>query len=179
MPGAAERWRPSICLSRVRRARPLLLLDALDRRILGEIEMNARYQNQDIARKVGLSPSACLQRIRRLERSGVIRRYVTEIDLADVESWLQFCVGVTVTPHGRREQAVFEANLASERNILSADQVTGRFDYILRVMGPHPSAWSLVRAEIDPEGWFIASAETHVLVRTTKMFAGIAQLSSK
>lgn len=163
----------------VRKARPLLLLDALDRRILAEIEMDARYKNQDVAREVGLSPSACLQRIKRLEASGIIRRYIADIDLADVDSWLQFSVGVAITPYGRRAQASFEANLKAARNILSVDQVTGRLDYILRVVGPTPSAWPLVRTEIDPEGRFIASAETHVLVRVTKPFAGLSQLASK
>ncbi|MDX2277365.1 MAG: AsnC family transcriptional regulator [Hyphomonadaceae bacterium] len=166
-------------LLRVRKARPLLLLDAIDRAILGEIEMNARYQNQDVARKVGLSPSACWQRIRRLEISGVIRRYITDIDFAEVEPSLQFSVGVTVTPFGRREQGAFETNLLASRNILSADQVTGRFDYILRVIGPDPSAWPLVRAEIDAEGRFIASAETHVLVRAAKKFVGFSELAKK
>lgn len=55
-------------------------LDKMDRRILDQLQRNGRMQNVELAREVGLSPSPCLRRVRRLEETGVIRRYAAILD---------------------------------------------------------------------------------------------------
>ena len=59
-------------------------LDAIDKRILRALQDDARLQNTELARIVGLSPSPCLRRVRILEEAGVISRYVTVLDPAQV-----------------------------------------------------------------------------------------------
>ena len=59
---------------------PKRKLDAIDRRILDQLQENARIPNVDLARRVGLSPSPCSRRVRELENDGVIQRYATLID---------------------------------------------------------------------------------------------------
>ncbi|MFX8641069.1 Lrp/AsnC family transcriptional regulator, partial [Acinetobacter baumannii] len=57
-----------------------MLLDAIDRAILGALQEDARITNAALAEAVGLSPSPCLRRVRQLEEAGVIRRYATLVD---------------------------------------------------------------------------------------------------
>ena len=59
-------------------------LDSIDHRILNALQENARLSNVDLARQVGLSPSPCLRRVRALEEAGIIRRYATLVDQAEV-----------------------------------------------------------------------------------------------
>jgi DNA-binding Lrp family transcriptional regulator len=153
-----------------------LLLDPVDWKILRELELNACQQNQDLARTVGLSPSGTLHRVRRLHQSGAIRRYITDIDLTDVERWLHFIVEVELTPEGRANAAQFEAALAGATAILNAHQTMGRADYVLNVTGPDPSIWPMTLAAIDPTGALVARAQVHLCVREAKIFAGHPQL---
>lgn len=157
----------------------LFALDAHDRRILRTLELNARQQNQDVARTAGLSPSACLQRVKRLEQSKIIRRYVAEIDLSPVDPWLQLSVAISVTAKARQEWRLFEAKLTSSAHIVSVDHISGRFDYLLRVFVPDAAFWPTVLLQIDPEGCFVSSAEVHICTRVAKPFSGLPQLSTK
>ena len=59
-------------------------LDAIDRKIVNTLQENARLSNVELARRVGLSPSPCLRRVRALEQAGVITRYVALVDQAVV-----------------------------------------------------------------------------------------------
>lgn len=65
---------------------PQKIADAIDRRILSELTADARITNNELAERVGLSASACLRRLRRLEETGVIRGYTAIVDPA-VEGW--------------------------------------------------------------------------------------------
>lgn len=162
----------------MRRLSALVSLDEHDRLILKSLELNGRRQNQEVAASSGLSPSACLQRIRRLEQAHIIRRYITEIDLTYVDAWLQLSVSVVITAEARKQRQQFESRLRASKHIVSADQVVGRFDYVLRIIGPDASIWPAVLHQIDPDGYFVAKADTHICVRTAKFFFGHPQLST-
>lgn len=109
-------------------------LDAIDRKILTLLQENARLANVDLAESVGLSPSPCLRRVRELEESGVIRRYVTLLD--PVPIGLPVSVFVNVTLERQVEHALehFEAAILDRPEVMECYLMTGDSDYLLRVV---------------------------------------------
>lgn len=113
---------------------PKDLLDAIDRRILVELQHNARVANADLAREVGLSPSPCLRRVRELEESGVIRSYVALLEPSAVG--LPISVFVQVSLERQIEQALetFERAILSRPEVMECYLMTGDADYLLRIV---------------------------------------------
>jgi len=109
-------------------------LDAIDRRILSELQQNARIANADLAREVGLSPSPCLRRVRELEEAGVIRSYVALVEPGAVG--LPISVFVQVTLERQIEQALetFERAILHRPEVMECYLMTGDADYLLRVV---------------------------------------------
>jgi Lrp/AsnC family transcriptional regulator, leucine-responsive regulatory protein len=116
-------------------------LDAIDRKILALLQENARLANVDLADSVGLSPSPCLRRVRDLEESGVIRKYVTLLDPAKVA--LPVSVFVNVTLERQVEQALenFETAILARPEVMECYLMTGDADYLLRVVTADLSAY--------------------------------------
>lgn len=116
-------------------------LDAIDRRILAALQENARLTNVELADAAGLSPSPCLRRVRDLEETGVIRRYVTLLEPAAVG--LPVSVFVNVTLERQSEQAIerFEAAILKWPEVMECYLMTGDADYLLRVVTADLSAY--------------------------------------
>jgi len=109
-------------------------LDAIDTRILGRLQEEARLSNVELAQAVGLSPSPCLRRVRALERAGVIRRYVTVLDPQRVGLPVSVFVNVTLEKQVERALEVFEAAVRQRPEVLECYLMTGEADYLLRVV---------------------------------------------
>jgi DNA-binding Lrp family transcriptional regulator len=109
-------------------------LDAIDRKILALLQENARLANVELAGAVGLSPSPCLRRVRDLEEAGVIRRYVTLLDPAQLG--LPVSIFVSVTLERQVEQALerFEAAILKRPEVMECYLMTGDADYLLRIV---------------------------------------------
>lgn len=150
-------------------------LDALDRRILQSLELDARLSNKQLAKAVGISESACSSRLKRLERNGVIKQYIAEIDARELGGVILHGE-ITLTAHGRASRAEFEQRLTDERSVPYAAQIVGRSDYILLVSGHEVDIWSSLLQRLDPEGVLIASSSVQAQVRVSKRFSGWPQL---
>jgi len=113
---------------------PRKSLDEIDRRILGVLQDNARVANVDLARRVGVSASPCWRRVRELEESGVISRYVTLVEPATLG--LQVSVFVQVTLEKQIEAALehFESAVLARPEVMECYLMTGDADYHLRVV---------------------------------------------
>ncbi len=109
-------------------------MDAIDRKIVSALQADGRLTNQELADRVGLSPSPCLRRVRNLERSGVIRGYTAVIDQE------RYGLPINVFVSIRLERQTDAALKAFERGIEGLDEVmecylmTGSRDYLLRVV---------------------------------------------
>lgn len=116
-------------------------LDSIDAKILEVLQTDARISNVELSRRVGLSPSPCLRRVRDLEREGVIRQYVTLLDPATLG------LGVSVFVRVRLERQVEDALEALENAVRERPEVqecylmTGDTDYLLRVVVPDIAAF--------------------------------------
>jgi len=109
-------------------------LDAIDLRILGALQENARIANTELAAAVGLSPAPCLRRVRALEERGVIRKHVSLVSPAAVG--LPVSVFVSISLERQVEEALkrFERVILARPEVMECYLMTGDADYLLRVV---------------------------------------------
>ncbi|WP_082594488.1 Lrp/AsnC family transcriptional regulator [Sphingomonas sp. Root710] len=113
---------------------PNLTIDAIDQRILSELQQDGRITNHDLAGRVGLSPSPCLRRVRQLEEAGIIRNYVGLVDPAAVGLQVSAFIRVRLDGQDDRHLAAFEQMIAGFPEVMECYLMTGECDYQLRVL---------------------------------------------
>ncbi|WP_370947548.1 Lrp/AsnC family transcriptional regulator [Amycolatopsis sp. cg5] len=108
-------------------------MDELDSAIIRELQADARQTNRDIARKVGVAPSTCLERTRLLRERGVIRGYHADIDLAALNRGVQAMVSAQVRPLSRTVIDTFKNSVAQLPEVLSVFVIAGSDDFLIHV----------------------------------------------
>ena len=147
-------------------------LDRIDRRILANLQAEGRLTNQALAERVALSPSACLARVRRLERAGVIQGYHARLDPFRVEVGMVLFAEVTLRAHGAGELARFDAAIAALPQIVEASHVSGAYDYLLKVVVADIAEWTRIGEHLTSDDVGADRINTHVLLRKPKVFVG-------
>ncbi len=110
-------------------------LDRYDRQILEILQQDGRISNQDLADKIGLSPSPCLRRVRTLEESGLITGYRALLDAKKLGLSLMALIGISMDLHTPERFANLEAMIAEIPEILECLLITGQqSDYQLKVV---------------------------------------------
>ncbi|MFY3985939.1 Lrp/AsnC family transcriptional regulator [Achromobacter xylosoxidans] len=111
-----------------------MTLDDIDLRILAVLQEDGRIQNNDLAKRVGLSPSPCLRRVRLLEEAGVIERYVALLDASKVN--VGFTVFARVWLKGQDETTVgeFVSEIKRMPEVMECHLMAGDCDFLLRVV---------------------------------------------
>jgi Lrp/AsnC family leucine-responsive transcriptional regulator len=109
-------------------------LDATGVKILNELQENAKLSNAELAARVNLSPSPCLARVRSLEQSGVISRYVTLLDPAKLGLGLSVFIQVGMERQAERDLQEFQTAITKYAEVMECYLMTGDFDYLLRVV---------------------------------------------
>ncbi len=107
-------------------------LDQIDINILAKLASDGRISNVGLSEAVGLSPSPCLQRVKRLEASGIIRGYGAQIELKHVAETVTVFTEVTLVDHRRENFTKFEAGIRTVPELLECHLVSGGYDYLLR-----------------------------------------------
>jgi Lrp/AsnC family leucine-responsive transcriptional regulator len=118
---------------RLRLSNKIADMDEVDRSILAVLEKDGRISNAELAARVGLSPSPCLRRVRRLEETGVIRGYRALIDPVAAGRGLRVFVAVRLMRHARADVAAFERAVIQLPEVAYSHHVTGNYDYLLQV----------------------------------------------
>lgn len=109
-----------------------LKLDRIDVNILVQLQKDGRMTNVSLADAVGLSPSPCLQRLKRLEAGGYITGYGAHINLAKLADTVTVFTEVTLADHRREDFIKFESSIRNIDEILECHLVSGGYDYLLR-----------------------------------------------
>ncbi|KAF4410935.1 MULTISPECIES: Lrp/AsnC family transcriptional regulator [Streptomyces] len=107
-------------------------MDAIDQSILRELQANGRLTNQELAQRVGLSPSPCLRRVRQLERDGTIRGYRAVLDPGAVGRGFEVLVSVEVR-RDRKTVEAFEEALQDLPDVVEAYRLFGSPGCLLRI----------------------------------------------
>lgn len=116
-------------------------LDALDRRILESLQRDASLTNQDLAEVIGLSPSACLKRVKRLRESGVIDRVVALLNPEAIGACLYMVVEVVMKEDNKQRYQRFEKRVMEAPEVKQCYFVTGECDFVLIVSVPDLDAF--------------------------------------
>jgi DNA-binding Lrp family transcriptional regulator len=108
-------------------------VDAIDRRIVAELEFDGRLSNVELADRIGLSPALCLRRVRRLESDGVILGYSARIDPGATGRGFEVVLNVDLTRKDRATFEAFESAAAAFDEVTEIRRMFGLPDYVLRV----------------------------------------------
>jgi Lrp/AsnC family transcriptional regulator, leucine-responsive regulatory protein len=113
---------------------PIPALDAIDRRIIAAVQDDGRVSTQDLAARVGLSPSPCARRVRILEAAGIIKRYTAVIDQKKVGLPISAFASVKLERQREEELDRFAQAVARWPEVVDCYLMTGQRDYLLRVV---------------------------------------------
>jgi Lrp/AsnC family leucine-responsive transcriptional regulator len=108
-------------------------LDSTDLRILAELQADGALSNVELARRVHLSPSPCLARVKALEGGGVISRYVALVDAAALGLGLNVFISISLTSQNKESLAGFERRIAEHDEVMECYLMTGDSDYLIRI----------------------------------------------
>jgi DNA-binding Lrp family transcriptional regulator len=111
-------------------------MDATDLAILSELQRDGSLSNVELARRVKLSPSPCLARVRALEESGTIRRYVALVDPEALGLGVSVFISISLREQNTATLAEFERRIGAHEEVMEAYLMTGDADYLLRVVVP-------------------------------------------
>jgi len=110
-------------------------LDAYDRRILTELQQDGRISNQDLADRIGLSPSPCLRRVRALHETGIITGYRALLDASQLGLTLMALIHISMDRHTPERFSNFEQRVSALPQVLECLLITGQdADYQLKVV---------------------------------------------
>lgn len=149
-----------------------IALDRIDRKILRILQAEGRITNHALAERVALSQSACLARIRNLERAGVIQGYHARLDPFALEIGLILYVEISLEGSRADETARFEAAMAALPQVVEVSDVSGDVDYILKIAVGSMDEWNRLREQLAGGDLGVERVTTHVLMRKPKIFLG-------
>lgn len=117
------------------------LIDEYERKILRELQRDAKQTTAEIADKVGLSPSPCWRRIARMERDGIILGHVAVVDRKAVGLNAHIFAQVKLNAHGRANLDEFSAAISAFPQVLDAYVLMGTTDFMLRIVAEDIEAY--------------------------------------
>jgi Lrp/AsnC family leucine-responsive transcriptional regulator len=140
-------------------------LDQIDHAILKILQQDARITNADLAEKVGLSPTPCLRRLRRLESEGIIKGYHAELNRETLGVNVTVIILVKLEREDESTLREFEAQIKKRPEVMECYLVTGKFDYFIRVMIPSLSAYEVFLSETILRMPKVATVESSFTLR--------------
>jgi DNA-binding Lrp family transcriptional regulator len=152
-------------------AKRLPALDAIDIRILATLQRDGRSTMQKLAQRVGLSPRACLERVRRLEAAGVIAGYQAVLELRQLSRPVNVFAEIVLERHANSR--LFEKRLTAIDAVVECWEVSGAVDYIARFVCLDIAGYEELSSRlIDDPDLGVARIVSHVALRPVRRFAG-------
>lgn len=143
-------------------------LDAVDLKILAALQHQGRMTKSALAERVGLSPTPCWERLKRLERAGFIRGYHADIALDKLASLTTVMVELTLKQHRYQDFQIFERHIRNVDEIVECHAIGGGIDYLLKMVVRDIDAYqrlidTLLMSDIGIDRYF-----TYVVTRPVK-----------
>ncbi|MBI4784026.1 MAG: Lrp/AsnC family transcriptional regulator [Oscillatoriophycideae cyanobacterium NC_groundwater_1537_Pr4_S-0.65um_50_18] len=108
-------------------------LDRIDRRIVQLLQNNGRISNKELAAQVELAPSTCLERMRRLSQSGIIKGFHADVEAKALGIGLQAMYFIELSKHKREVVTKFHAEVLQIPEVVAAYLIAGRYDFLVHV----------------------------------------------
>ena len=140
-------------------------IDRFDLKILTHLQREGRCSNVELADAVGLSQSPCLARTKRLQQLGVIRGYGADIALETLGESVIVFSEVTISSHHRHDFRKFEEAAALHPEIVECYNVSGGYDYLLKVVAPSVARFQGLMERLLDENIGIAKFKSRIVLR--------------
>lgn len=143
-------------------------IDDFDERILQELENDGRVSNAELAQRIGLSPSACLRRVQELERIGIIKGYKAILDRSQLGVGFIAYISVGLSNHTKKAQKDFEKAIVKSPEVLECHNITGAFEYLLRVETADLKAYKTFHTDVLGTLPQVSSISSYVVMESAK-----------
>ncbi|KPV97057.1 MULTISPECIES: Lrp/AsnC family transcriptional regulator [unclassified Pseudoalteromonas] len=143
-------------------------MDKFNEQILFELSRDSSLTNIQLAERIGLSPSACLRRVQELERAKIITGYKATIDTEQLGIGFKAFITVGLSVHTKTAQTQFEEAITFSKEVLECHNVTGAFEYILRVETKDLKSYKQFHTNVLGDIEQVATITTHVVMDSVK-----------
>jgi DNA-binding Lrp family transcriptional regulator len=147
-------------------------LDAMDLRILAELQSDGRMTNVELAHRVGLSAPPCLRRVRRLEEAGVIRGYHADLDASALDFEVTFFAIVGLESQKQAVLDAFEAHVTAWPEVRECHMIRGGGDFLLRLVARDTAHENELTARLTGAET-VLRVQTLQTIRTAKNAPGV------
>jgi len=143
-------------------------LDALDSRILAALQEDGRLSNVELADRVGLSPSPCLRRVKRLEEEGYIAGYKAKVDRRRLGLGMTVFVGVKFDTHRDVNARAFQEAVQTFPEVVACHMVSGESDFLLEVVVADLAAYDAFLSRTLLKLPMVRDIRSNFAIRTVK-----------
>ena len=148
-------------------------LDAIDRRLLAELQDEGRVTNVELAQRVGLTAPPCLRRVRALEDAGVIRGYHADLDPAKLGYSIMVFALVSLKSQAEDALRQFEDRMRSLPEVRECHMLNGEIDFILKIVSRDLQSFQEFLTSKLTAAPNVASVKTSLTIRTAKQVPGV------
>ncbi len=148
-------------------------LDAIDRKILAELQADGRMTNVELASRVGISAPPCLRRVRSLEEQGFIQGYHAAVDSRSLGFEVQVFVSVGLQSQAEADLSAFEKRCKAWSLVRECHMLNGEVDFILKCVAPDLSTFQRFLTEELTSAPNVVSVKTSLVIRCAKDEPGV------
>ncbi|PRX37594.1 DNA-binding transcriptional regulator, Lrp family [Meinhardsimonia xiamenensis] len=148
-------------------------LDAIDRKILAELQADGRMTNVELARRVGISAPPCLRRVRALEEAGYIRGYHADIDARKLGFEVSVFAMVGLQSQAEADLTAFEQRCREWPLVRECHMLNGEVDFLLKCVAPDLSTFQRFLTEELTAAENVVSVKTSLVIRDAKDLPGV------
>ncbi len=148
-------------------------LDKIDLKILEILQKDGRITNQKLAEEVSLSPSSCLQRMRRLEQEGVIQSYHATLNLGSIARHIMCIATVSLRNHTQEEFNAFESLIKAIPEVVECYTVSGESDFLLRILCPDMNRYVEINDQLVGDNRYQVTINSYVVMKENIPYRGV------
>ena len=143
-------------------------IDDIDKKILKNLQKNAKITNSKLSKLIGLSPAPTLERVRKLESKGIISGYHAKLDKSKIGLGVSTYVMVSLKGHNKKNLDSFIEKISNVDNIVECHHITGSGDFILKVVAKDIESYQKLMLEKVSEIEVTDSLQSMVILSTFK-----------
>ncbi|MEP0986746.1 MULTISPECIES: Lrp/AsnC family transcriptional regulator [unclassified Ekhidna] len=143
-------------------------LDKIDRKILDILQSNAKITNAQLSKDIGLSPAPTLERVKKLETSGIIKSYHAKLDTDKVGLGVHTFVQVSLKGHNKKNIDAFINEINSIPEVIECHHITGSGDFILKIISSDIQSYQKLMLEKVSEIEVVDGLQSMIILSTFK-----------
>jgi len=143
-------------------------IDNIDRKILRMLQENSKITNAYLSKQIGLSPAPTLERVRKLEKKGIIIGYHAQLNLSKIGLGVSTFVLVSLKEHNKKNINIFLDKIYKVKNVIECHHITGTGDFILKVVSENIASYQKLMLDKVSEIEATDSLQSMVILSTFK-----------